>query len=146
MSHSYDELLTAFAQHVGLDPAELALTQEIVVDDISIGLQCQDDAVTGDLVFFAVLGTPDAALFPRIARVLLEANSFWTGTGGATLGLQRETGAVTFCGKVAIADLSGPSLAALLDAFVDTAAYWRAFVQGTSDGGDNNPADFMIRA
>ena len=145
MSHSYADLLTAFAQHVGLDPAELALTQEVVVDGVTIGLLCQDDEIQGDLVFFTVLGTPDPAHFPRIAQVLLEANSFWTGTGGATLGLQRETGAVTFCGKVALADLDGASLAAILDAFVDTASYWRAFVLGTSDGSDANPADFMIR-
>jgi hypothetical protein len=149
MSHSYDVLLTAFAQHVGLEPDELLSTQEIMIDGLAIGLQLDGDPVLGDLVFFAVLGTPDNAQFGRIARTLLEANSFWVGTGGCTLGVQRDSGAVTLCGRITLAELSGETLAGLLDGFVDTAAFWRAFVTGSPDAGELAPPpgyDFMMRA
>lgn len=149
MSQTYEELLTAFANHVGLEPAELLSTEEIMIDGLPIGLQLDGEDTIGDLIFFVVLGTPDAAQFGRIARTLLEANNFWVGTGGATLGVQRDSGAVTLCGRIALDQLSGETLAALLDGFVDTAAFWHAFVNGTPDGSDAPPPasyDFTMRA
>lgn len=65
------------------------------------------------------------------------------------LGVQQATGAVTLCGRIAIDDnLGGESLAALLGGFVDTAAFWKAFVEGTpeGDGGTLLPPSFAMRA
>jgi hypothetical protein len=139
MNPSYEALLTEFAANVGLDAAELLSTQEIVLDEHTIGLQPDGDTADSDLVFFTVLGTPDAAQLARISRTLLEANSFWVGTGGCTLGVQRDTGAVTLCGRIAVASIDGGTLAALLDGFADTATFWRSFVNGTPDGSDAMP-------
>lgn len=136
MSQSYDQILTAFANHVGLAPAELLSTQEIVIDGLPIGLQLDGDEAVGDLIFFVVLGTPDATQFNRIARTMLEANNFWVGTGGCTLGVQRDSGAVTLCGRVALDDLTGESLAALLDGFVDTATFWNNLTARGDHGAD----------
>ena len=148
MSLSYEDVLREFATHVGLDPAELLSTEEVLIDGIAVGLQLDGDPDVGDLVFFAVLGTPEAAQSARIAQTLLEANNFWVGTGGCTLGLQRETGAVTLCGRVAVDELGGASLATMLDGFVDTAQFWRAFVTGAPEAnGNERPADmFSARA
>ena len=52
-------------------------------------------------------------------------------------------------GRIAIDDnLGGESLAALLGGFVDTAAFWKAFVEGTpeGDGGTLLPPSFAMRA
>ena len=51
--------------------------------------------------------------------------------------------------RIAIDDnLGGESLAALLGGFVDTAAFWKAFVEGTpeGDGGTLLPPSFAMRA
>ena len=133
MSLTYNDLVADLAAHIGLDPKELLATEEIVVDDQVIGLQLDGHETVGDLLFFTVLGAPDPDHFPRIARTLLEANNFWIGTGGCTRGLQRESGDVTLCGRIALGDLSGQTLAGLLDSFVDTASFWRAFVNGGTE-------------
>ena len=91
-------------------------------------------------------GPPEAGgrnLAPRPMEMVL------VGTGGCTLGVQQATGAVTLCGRIAIDDtLGGESLAALLGGFVDTAAFWKAFVEGTpeGDGGTLLPPSFAMRA
>ena len=99
-SLSYEEILSALAGQVGLDPQELLSTQELVVDGQPIGLQLEGDERSGDLIFFAGLGTPAPEQLQRVVRTLLEANHFWVGTGGCTLGLQPGTGAVTLCGRI----------------------------------------------
>ena len=126
---SYADILSALAEQVGLDAQELLTTQELVVDGQPIGLQLDGDDRTGDLVFFASLGTPDAEQLQRVIRTLLEANHFWVGTGGCTLGLQPGTGAVTLCGRIRLDELGGKTLAALLDGFADTAGFWRNLIE-----------------
>jgi hypothetical protein len=126
---SYADILSALAEQVGLDAQELLTTQELVVDGQPIGLQLEGDDQTGDLVFFAGLGTPDPEQLQRVMRTLLEANHFWVGTGGCTLGLQPGTGAVTLCGRIRLDELGGKTLAALLDGFADTASFWRKLIE-----------------
>ncbi len=137
MSLNYEDVLKEFAQHVGLDTEALLHTEEVLIDGFPIGLQLEGSPASGDVLFFTTLGTPTPEHLDRIARTLLEANNFWVGTGGCTIGLQQETGAVTLCGRIAIDDaLTGEVLAALLSGFVDTAAFWKAFVEGKpADGG-----------
>lgn len=135
MNANYEELLRQFAAHVGLDAQELLTTEEILIDGLAVGLQLDGDTADGDLVFFALLGTPSPEHLGRIARTLLEANNLWVGTGGCTLGVQQATGAVTLCGRMPLAALTGESLAMLLDGFVDTAAFWKGFVEGTPEEG-----------
>lgn len=128
-SLSYEEILSALAEQVGLDTLELLSTQELVVDGQPIGLQLEGDERSGDLIFFAGLGTPAPEQLQRVMRTLLEANHFWVGTGGCTLGLQPGTGAVTLCGRIRLDELGGKTLAALLDGFADTASFWRNLIE-----------------
>lgn len=138
MSNTYEDLLNQFAEHVGLDAKELASTEEVLIDSIAIGLQLDGDPTDGDLVFFTMLGTPNPEHLIRIAPTLLQANNFWVGTGGCTLGLQQGTGAVTLCGRIALSALTGESLAMVLDGFVNTASFWKGFVEGTPELADVN--------
>lgn len=149
MNPTYEELLRQFAAHVGLDAQELLSTEEVLIDGLAVGLQLEGDTADGDLVFFALLGAPSPEHLGRIARTLLEANNLWVGTGGCTLGLQQATGAVTLCGRMPLGALTGESLAMLLDGFVDTASFWKGFVEGTpQDGGAPGAglAHFNLRA
>jgi hypothetical protein len=86
----------------GSTPPICSRPRKSCVDEHTIGLQPDGDTADSDLVFFTVLGTPDAAQLARISRTLLEANNFWVGTGGCTLGVQRDSGAVTLCGRIAV--------------------------------------------
>lgn len=137
---TYEQILRSLAVDVGLDPEELLSTEEIVVDHETIGLQLDGDPQSGDLVFFAVLGKPSAGGRERVLRTLLEANHFWIGTGGCTLGLQPETGNVILCGRIRLEDIDGPQLAGLLDAFADTSAYWRDWIdRASASAADTDP-------
>ena len=97
MRLSYEEVLKEFAHHVGLESEALLHTEEVLIDGFPIGLQLEGSPVSGDVLFFTTLGTPSPEHLGRIARTLLEANNFWVGTGGCTLGVQQATGAVTLC-------------------------------------------------
>ncbi len=141
MLETYQHLLTAFAAHVGLDPQSLAETQEVTVGDLAIGLAFEGDEHEGDLVYFADLGTPPDHLGTQVHRTLLEANHFWAGTGGATLSLQPETGAVVCCGRTPLGPLDAQGVAALLQVFHELAMFWRSFVTGNLPPPDPPVAD-----
>lgn len=146
MKLSFPKLLATFAKHVGLDPVALDATQELVIDNHTIGLTLDGDENVGDLVMFTVLGTPAPDYLVKIAPVLLQANNFWAGTGGATIGLQSETGAIMLCARTPLQDLSAESLAAVLSAYADTATYWTAFVEGTFVQEDTPMASLLNHA
>jgi hypothetical protein len=111
-----------------------------MVDNEAIGLHLDGDPQRGDLVFFTALGKFAAVGGERVTRTLLEANHFWIGTGGCTLGLQPETGQVILCGRIRLEDIDGPQLAGLLDAFADTSAYWRDWIdRASTSGADTDP-------
>jgi len=139
MSARYDELLTGLARHLGLpDPDSLLRTQELVVDGQRLGFAFEpldaNEPETGDLVCFAVLGKPQAAVEARVHRLLLEGNNLWAGTGGATLGVQRDSGAVVLAVRMPVEALSAESLADDLDGFLAVAGFWRAVVADEIDG------------
>lgn len=127
---SYTDLLTSYAEFVGLSPAgDLLESEELVVGDVNIGLMNDD----GDVVFFTRLGRPPADKPAEdVYRLMLHANALWAGTGGNTLGLHQPSGEVMLCGRVATANCSAQGLAVLLDSFVDVARVWREIMQGDS--------------
>lgn len=131
MSHAYRQLLTDFAHAVGLEPVDHFLdSEEVVIDDVTISLYFEGDEALGDVVFFALLGAPGDARLNDVALVLLEANYLWAGTGGATLGLNAQTGQVALSGRMPLDTLDGDALASLLAAFADSASFWGRFVRG----------------
>ena len=138
MLPAYPALLRDFATHVGLDPGILVETQEVVMAGIAIGLAFEGDAHGGDLLYFADLGAPSPQRALPVYQALLEANHFWTGTSGATLGLQPGTGHVICCGSMAVVGASGADLAVRLDAFIGTLLFWQQYV---ADAQEATPAE-----
>lgn len=128
MLSAYQTLLRDFAHHVGLDPAELAQTQEVVMGGVAIGLACEGDEDSGDLLYFADLGAPVPRRSAAVYKALLEANHFWVGTSGATLGLQPGTGRVVCCGSIALPGLTANGLAQVLDSLIDTLLFWKQYL------------------
>lgn len=139
MSERYTQLLTGLAQHLGLPSADALLsTQELVIDGQALGLTFEpldaNEPEAGDLVCFAVLGRPAAASEARVHRLLLEGNNLWAGTGGATLGVQRDSGAVILALRMPLEALTAEILAEELDGFLAVAEFWRAVVADKVEG------------
>lgn len=151
---TYPELIREFAEHAGLDPASLSMTEEVHIEGLPIGLALDGDEQLGDVVMFASLGKPPAQRWPELARLLLEANHFWVGTGGAMLAVQPDTWVVTLWARIPLLGLDGAGLAEALASFADTALFWRAQVldegAGAQTGSDlaapRMPFDPMQRA
>jgi hypothetical protein len=128
----YQQLLENYARGVGLEPVDAFLaSQEIVIGGVTVGLTLDGDENNGDVVFFSNLGqpAPDAA-GTNLNVMMLQANALWAGTGGCTLGLQPDTGAVLLSGRAPLALCDAAALASALDAFADLAVLWRNVVSG----------------
>lgn len=130
---AYEDLLSAFAARVGLDPRAFLKTQELVIEGLHIGLTYAGQGGAGDLLYFANLGAPAAGREAVVYKALLQANHMWAGTGGATLGVQMDTGNVVLAGQLDFRELGPEGLAGLLDAFAETAIFWRRFVAGEAE-------------
>jgi len=128
----YQQLLANYARGVGLEPLDAFMTsQEIVIGGVTVGLMLDGDENGGDVVFFSNLGrpAPDAG-GEKLHVLMLQANALWAGTGGCTLGLQPDTGAVLLSGRAPLALCDAAALASALDAFADVAVLWRNVVTG----------------
>src|SRR4030095_13187377 len=114
MSANYIALLESFARHVGLLPEEFVKTGEVVVDSTTITLLHEANNDGGDVVYFRLLNAPLRGKECAGYRAALEANMLWNGTGGCTLGVLPQTGALALCGRVSINAVTGQSLAVLI--------------------------------
>lgn len=68
---------------------------------------------------FVELGELDDEINPAVIRALLQANYFWTGTGGGTLGLQPETNVVILAQRFAVASLTAAELEQVMKRFLE---------------------------
>ena len=144
MLPAYQALLRDFAVHVGLDPDILVETQEVVMAGIAIGLAFEGDEHQGDLLFFADVGAPSPKRAAAVHKALLEANHFWVGTSGATLGLEPDSGRVICCGSMSVAGAVGADLARRLDTFIDTLLFWQQYVDDTLPQVQSLPVNPMV--
>lgn len=135
MATIYEQALLDFAGHIGLPSPETLLdTQELVIGTHTVGFSFDADdinePVAGDILFFCKLGSVTADKQADLFRLLLEANNLWNGTGGAILGLQRDTDIVTLAARLPLEALQASHLATVLEAFIDTADFWSGVIAG----------------
>lgn len=135
MSEQYLQLLSGLANYLGLpSPEDFLASEELVINGQNIGFVFEpldpNEPEAGDVLLFAVLGAPPAHRQSDIYRLLLEANNLWSGTSGATLGLQQDTGNVVMATRLPVEGLLAEQLAGILETFLDTALFWKATVAG----------------
>jgi len=135
MYDRYQDLLAAFARANQLDADMLAQTQELELDGLSVGLAFEGGESDADLVCFCDLGRPAPERAGEVFKDLLEANHFWLGTGGATLGLQASTGHVVLALRTPMAVLQVDGMAALLKVFTEVASFWARQIRAASSHG-----------
>jgi hypothetical protein len=128
MSQPYQDLLTALAEEIGLDAASLIATEEIVIDDLPIGLQLYGKGDQAEVLLCSLLAAPSADRWAEVAAALLHANHLWTGTGGATLGMLPVDNTVSLNLRRPLRDLDSEKLAVLLAKTADIGLAWQDYI------------------
>jgi hypothetical protein len=149
MSQAYQTLLAQLAAEIGLDPDELAATEEIIIDDLPIGLQLEGEGDEAEVWLCCLLAAPTADRWEEVARTLLQANHLWTATGGGTLGMLPSDSTVSLNVRRLLRDLDCEKLAVLLAKTADIGLAWQDFITlgiGTDDLPAFSSADMGIRA
>lgn len=122
---NYSSLIESFALVNNLSPTNIIDYEEVVVDDLAIGIKCDGNEETGDVLLYSTLGIPNKNKKYNIDRLLLEANNLGVGTGGCVLGRQENTGAVTIYTRLPIQLTHSQSLTNTLEAFYNMANLWK---------------------
>ncbi len=128
MPEYYQHLLTTLAQEIGLDTASLLATEEIVIDDLAIGLQLQGEGEREEVVLCSLLAAPEAHRWDEVARALMQANHLWTGIPGATLGMLPDDDTVSLNVRRPLRELDAEKLAVLLAKTADLGLSWQDFI------------------
>lgn len=131
----YDHLVRAMALSLGQDPAAVIRDGGLLLDGFIVALDYEGTDSFGDVRFVTELGVPLPNREEEVHRTLLSANNYWTYTGGATLGIQSETGCVVLCGRFHVDLIEGEQLGQVLRYFVQIARMWQMYVTDTIASG-----------
>lgn len=121
MNDHINRLLTDFGNALGLEG--LALDENgyccLSFDDVVVNIESVGDSSL--VLLYSSLGALPADAGPEVCRRLLEANYFFHGTGGATIGVDGPTGGVAITRVVDAAGMEVLDWEAVIKAFVDAA-------------------------
>lgn len=118
-----DSVLGQFGDKIGLP--NLALDEHnncaLCFDD---GMVVDLELVSSALVLFTELGLLTEVNRLEICETFLEANLFWNGTDGATVGLNRVSDSLLLCDKAPADTLCLEGFETFLNRFITTAEAW----------------------
>ena len=123
---TYPELINQLGAQLGIEeltPDEDGLCLLELAGELFV--EIDHDPGTNFLSLSSEVGRIPDALAPAWYPNLLEANAFWIGTGGATLGLHQATGSVILAYREPLRGLTAEYLSGLFDDFVTTAQIWK---------------------
>jgi hypothetical protein len=116
-----DEVLSAFGKEVGMELATEENGVCLLVFDKRTTINLLGDPITESLLVWSNLGPLPGEGSERVLRSLMQANLFWTGTGGATLGLMPEGGEVVLATRRPLATLDPEGLRSAIELMVEQA-------------------------
>lgn len=146
MSLSYAQLLTELARHSGLDAPSLLAQQVVSINALSIFMQPSGEPDAPEVVLCSVLGKPSPQRFTQVLGTLMQANHLWGGTGGGTLGLSPAGDEATWCQRLALRDLDGAALAALLAGFAELGQAWGQYIAADDGRAQEASAQALLLA
>jgi len=118
------QLIGDLGKTVGLDDLELdAAGYCCLVIDKDLVINIEFDEPDARLMLYSMVGRPGSDR-PAGLTELMEANYLGRGTGGATLGLERESGAIVLSREVPIAGMDLPGFSGALERFINMAESW----------------------
>lgn len=125
MSDSLAVLVNDFGKLLGLEglPPDEDGSWTLRFDDVVVQIDGDRDA--GALTCYVDLGKPPAWGAPsEFYEALLKANFFASGTGGASLGMDREAGFMALSRQLSIAGTTPQDLSGVVERLVDFAEAW----------------------
>lgn len=132
MFSEIQNLLNGLGAYLGL--GEITLDDEgrcsMAFDSVVVNFESEDDGHT--LLLYSDVGDPprpgdaNAAFYEE----LLKANFFNLGTGGGTLGMDRDAGFIALAHRLPAAAITVPQLEGILERFVNLAEAWTRKIQG----------------
>ena len=143
----FSELIKGLAEKMGIG-GEIEVDDEqrcfLEFDDMGVVIQGVDAAEA--VVLLAPIGIPPPEDPAQLYRGLLEANYLFQGTSGATLSVNPDGGGVNLCRQLDARALDVERLMQALDAFLNTLASWKAFIDGYRPGGTADGASAEDKA
>jgi hypothetical protein len=121
----FENLLKELGASVGLPdlkPSEDGFCSLRFDDRVTIDLECNEEAEA--LIFSSIVGTVPPKQEEQVYIELLEANLLWSGTGGATLGVDPETASIFMCYQEKMEGMKFLRFQELLKGFSDRALFW----------------------
>lgn len=106
-------------------------------------LHIQYEAGEDTVILFTRLQKAEPERRAAVHSLLLGANLFWLGTGGATFSIDFDTGWIFLMDRRALGDLEPDAAAGWIEGFVSTAAYWHARIEAANDGGPLGTPDVL---
>ena len=137
----YEELIQHLGRSLGiaeLSPDENGICALVGDDQLTLELELEKDGV----LFSAIVARISDSLVSDWAIRLLEANAYWVGTGGATLGLFSATGSVVQCYRHTLEGLDDDQFVRLFNAFCNGAEEWSRRLRESPVPAEE-PADMM---
>jgi hypothetical protein len=118
------QILGDFGKTIGLDDLELdAAGYCCLMIDNNLVINIEFEEPDARLLLYAKVGRPGPDRAAALTAIL-EANYLGRGTGGATLGLEPESGSIVLSRDLAIAGMDVPGFSDALERFVNTAEVW----------------------
>jgi hypothetical protein len=130
-----NQLLAAFGKTLTLDGLALGEDDTCVLlfdDDLAVTIEL--DEPEARLVFSVFLDKLSEEGAEPLLRELLAANLYWLGTGGATIGLQKSTGALMLVQARAVIAFDDAAFEHLIDDSLRTAERLRARISAHKTG------------
>lgn len=124
MTEQVQQILAEFGRGIGLDGLALDANGYCCLGFDEVVVNIEWVPRSEQLMLYCHLGFAPAQAEAAWYRELLEANHFFRGTGGATLGVDPATQAVALVQPLALAALTPARLEAELQGFVDGAEAW----------------------
>jgi hypothetical protein len=126
----YEQLVTNFCQATGFDtPQSLLDAGEVLVDDVAVSLFFEPEIAEDDLILYSDIALRPHETDPILLQRLLEANMFWSGTGGGTIGMHPETGRIGLATRLPVTEPDGIWLVQVLYRFSTMTKFWREFFE-----------------
>ena len=125
----FEDLLQGLAKKLncGSLTADESGSVSLLVDEMPVTIINLDELKS--VAFAGEIGEPPPEdRIERLYRALLVANHNFTGTGGATLSIDNETGRVMLCRIMPIAAIDPDEFFTNVESFVNTLETWRRIV------------------
>ncbi|MCY4155774.1 MAG: type III secretion system chaperone [Gammaproteobacteria bacterium] len=126
MSRNFDNLLAELGAAIGIP--ELCANEDnickLLFDEVAVSLElCEDNE---SFYICCALGQAGPDANPAQLAALLDANYLFSGTGGATLGVDKTSGSIVMIRSERLSALRQPQFLAVLEEFVNLAEFWQA--------------------